>query len=243
MVKRFPVFECPTQVWNDDGATHKCGNTHGFIYKSGVYTQIDGPSAQNGTQVLGINNSGQLSLSYTDSIFNKAYRWTPDGVGGYTKESLSLASFGTFAQGINNNGDVVGFYQTPNYGGFLWRSNGSTSTFNEPNDLLTTQAIGINDNGLIVGAAYNTSQIAGYLLKNGTFSVLNPPGSTYTYTTGINNNGTIVGWYFGATGNTHGFILSETNTPEPASAGMLVAGCLGMIWRMTRRRSGLKVAS
>jgi probable HAF family extracellular repeat protein len=137
---------------------------------------------------------------------------------------------------------MVGYYQTPNNGGFVWNSNGSHSTFNKPNDILTTEALGINDSGVIVGIAYDGSHIAGYQLKNGIFTDINPPGSTYTYATGISNNGTIVGWYDAASGGTHGFILTETTTPEPASAGLFMAGCLGLVWRAARKRRPQKVA-
>jgi probable HAF family extracellular repeat protein len=226
---------------NDNGdvaGTYRDANnvTHGFIYSNGGYTTIDGPGAAYGTYLTGINNSGQLALSYTSTPANVAHRWTPDGHGGYTIQDFSVpGSLTTATGGIDNSGNLVGYYQTPNYGGYLWRSGGTNTTFNHPNDGGTTQALGINDNGDIVGAYFGTSHITGYLRTNGGFADIDPPGSSYSYATGINNDGQIAGWYF--TGQNfsqaHGFVATVIATPEPA-AWQLVGLCAGLL--LIRRR-------
>ncbi len=202
-------------------------NTHGFVDVAGHYTTIDGPGAQYGTQVWGFNKNGQLAVTYATGNFANAYRWTPDGHGGYTVQNLSIAVDGTFAGGLNNNGDMAGYYQTPNYGGFVWKANGSSSTFNVPGDGGTTQALGIADNGVVAGAFFDGSHIAGYVLRDGIFSELNPPTSTYTYVTDVNNNGVVSGWYFTADNRIHGFLAATA--PEPASLGTAAFGCIGLL--------------
>src|SRR5205823_14636081 len=42
----------------------------------------------------------------------------------------------------------------------------------------------------------------------GTYMQFDPPGSVYTYGQGINTAGDIVGYYFDASNNGHGFLLS-----------------------------------
>ena len=193
--------------------------TPGFIYSNGTYKTIDAAGAQYGTTVTGINDSGQLALTYSTAVFNSAYRWTPSGTG-YTSQSLSVASDGTFAAGINNNGEIAGYYQTPNYGGYLWNNNGTSSTFLEPNDQGgTTQGLDVNDSGEVVGSWFSPTGEAGYVDLGGVFTPINAPGSTYTYVTGVNDGGEITGWYLDASDQMHSFIA--TAVPEPATLAML----------------------
>ncbi len=201
--------------------------THGFVFANGNYQTIDGPGAQYGTQVNGINNSGQLSLTYATSLFNSAYRWTPSGTG-YTSQSLSVGADGTVSGGINNNGAVAGYYQSPNYGGFVWNSDGTFSTFLNPNDLSgTTQGLDVNDNGVVVGSFFSSMGESGYVDQGGVFTQINVPGSIYTYTTGVNDSGEITGWYLDSRDQMHSYIA--TAAPEPASFALLALGAAGMV--------------
>lgn len=79
----------------------------------------------------------------------------------YTITDLGTLNGGgsTYARGINNNGQVVGYaYVNPlNYHAFIWDSE------NLMQDLGTlggsnSEALGINDNGQVVGKTYNSSE-------------------------------------------------------------------------------------
>jgi len=202
------------------------------LSRGGTYTQADGAGAAFGTSIWGINASGQLALTYAPSSNQLAHRWTPLGGGSYAVADLSIpGSLGTYAGGMNNNGDMVGYFQTPGYGAFLWRADGSLVTFNHPADGQTTQALGINDSGVIVGA-YFASHITGFVLQNGVYTDINYPGQNYTYATGINNDGTIVGWYLDGRNQAHGFIATEL--PEPATFGLTGMLSLVLLWRRRR---------
>jgi probable HAF family extracellular repeat protein len=131
--------------------------------------------------------------------------------------------------GINNVGQIVGYYTEPNYDehGFLL-SGGKYTSFDVPAGLtepypgvVGTYPMAINDHGQIVGYTYSNIRpppeppAVGFLFNssggNYTTIVANNPFSTYTSTgpNGINNAGQIVGGY--ATderGPTHGFLLS-----------------------------------
>jgi hypothetical protein len=212
--------------------------THGFLYANGTYQTINGLGAQFGTTVNGINDSGQLSLTYFTSTANSAYRWTPSG-SGYTSQSLSVSSDGTDAAGIANNGEIAGYYQTPSYGAFLWNSNGSDSTFLEPNDTSgTTQALDVNDYGEVVGAFFSPTGETGFTDVGGAFAQIKAPNSIYTYVTGVNDSGEIAGWYLDSSDRMHSFLATPTSpAPEAASFVLIVLGCgVLLVWQRQRRR-------
>jgi hypothetical protein len=98
--------------------TDGAGNTHGFIDIGGTFTQLDDPSlnAAN-TMILGLNNEGQFVGSYVDG--NGETQGFVYSIGSNSWQTISdpnsspTASFnvtGTTVNGINDLGDLVGFY-------------------------------------------------------------------------------------------------------------------------------------
>jgi probable HAF family extracellular repeat protein len=59
--------------------------------------------------------------------------------------------------------------------------------------------------GSYIGADYRKH---GFLFDQGSYTTLDVPGSTYTWATGINTAGQIVGFYEGA-GGYHGFLFDQ----------------------------------
>lgn len=101
--------------------TDGAGNTHGFIEANGVYSSYNDPSGAN-LMFLGLNNVGQVVGSYVNSAgvtnglladFNSTYTSTN---GWFTIDdpfASSMSAFGvngTTINGINDNGDMVGFF-------------------------------------------------------------------------------------------------------------------------------------
>ena len=80
-------------------------------------------------------------------------------------------------------------------------------TINFTGETLFTQALGINDSDTIVGA-HDAAANAAFSDSNGTFTTLTPPGSTAADAVGINNSGTVTGFYLDGNGVTNGFIES-----------------------------------
>ena len=124
--------------------------------------------------------------------------------------------FNTGFFGINDAGQVVGFYSSGGPNGFLY--NGSDFVpIDDPlanGDPLAnrgTRAIAINDTGEVVGSYYSAAAIqVGFLYSNGTYITLSDPlGVNGSLANGINNAGQIVGEYIDARGSPHAFVFSN----------------------------------
>jgi probable HAF family extracellular repeat protein len=134
---------------------------------------------------------------------------------------------GTNAAGINNNGQIVGYYGDPvSTDGFLWTGGSYRALAHPASDHTNPQSI--NDAGLIVGI-YWSNQASGFgsFLYNGfTYTDIVDPSAlpSSTVATGINNAGQIVGYYYGngLDPGKHGFLYSggtytELNDPLAVS--------------------------
>jgi len=122
----------------------------------------------------------------------------------------------TTAIGINNAGDVVGFYSgNADSGGFTFIA-GQFSDFNDPEELLpgSTVPYAINTTGEIVGDYYiGDNQRRAFLYTGGKFYDIKIPGHVvYSQADGINNSGQIVGMYNGGGGHLwHGYSYDRTS--------------------------------
>jgi len=189
---------------------------HGFVLNKGVFTQIDAPGGVNGTSINGINAAGQLAGTYLDDrlVFHAFFE--DKGIFTTLDPTNSIRTSGGF---INAQGQVVGFYrvalQPQRRLGFIW-SKGTFTTFSEPFDgpAFGTRAFGINDIGEVVGDYSDDPDHAhGYLRSSkGDFTPLNVPDAGSTTAQGINNAGTIVGYYNILKlndPNPHGFVFNH----------------------------------
>jgi uncharacterized membrane protein len=123
------------------------------------------------------------------------------------------------AHGINDSGQIVGFYNDGpqnHYYGYLL-SGGSYTTLDRPG-YVATVAYGINASGQIVGYCLlemgGLGQEHGFLLSGGNYTTIDFPGAhVLSHANGINASGQIVGTYSG----THGYLLSggSYTTIEP----------------------------
>jgi len=114
----------------------------------------------------------------------------------------------TVAQGINNSGQIVGYFVGDDLPHGFLLSEGTFTTIDYPNSLLTYGAYGINDAGQIVGTFYDGTGNHGFLLSAGTFTSIDVPNSLHSGALGINDAGQIVGQFEDDFGG-HGFLLSE----------------------------------
>jgi hypothetical protein len=104
------------------------GVVHGFIDNGGTYTSLDDPGGGGtNTMLLGLNNNGLVVGSYVDGsgethglIYNRnTLTWlTIDEPGASATAAFGVT--GTTVNGINDAGDLVGFYSDgTNVDGFL----------------------------------------------------------------------------------------------------------------------------
>jgi probable HAF family extracellular repeat protein len=193
-------------------------NRHGFIYSGGVFRTLDFPGPPPATELHAINNRGEVvgiyygtgdglihSFVYTDNVF------------------MPLAVPGarlTVAFGINDHGEIVGWYQDFSFRphGFIY-ARGEFTTLNVPG-AVSTLALGINNQGQIaglfdtpepspppIGSAHNYRH--GLVYAKGAFTRLDVLGAAFTEAWGLNEAGIVVGDYFDSDG-WHGFIATPS---------------------------------
>ena len=106
---------------------------------------------------------------------------------------IVLSPYSAFTYGINNAGDVVGYYQNESdgYDGYLRTADGNETIIDYPGFAGATQAYGINDKGQVVGTA--GAQVFLYDIASQTFSDVDLQGLSNAGLVAINNAGAIVG--------------------------------------------------
>jgi probable HAF family extracellular repeat protein len=222
----YTLFDDPLGVGRFGGATHARGinsagqivgyidgangSSQGFILSNGIYSPLDDPLGTQGTFPSGINSTGQIVGTYQNAggASHGSHGFLYSG-GGYLTLDHPLALPGTtHALGINDAGEVVGYYDTnspvqpfPAVHGFLY-SGGTYYTLDDPSASPPpgggTVAYSINNAGQVLGRYSDASGTHIFLFSGGVYTTLpNPPSaiqnSTFPY--GINDAGQIVGTY------------------------------------------------
>jgi hypothetical protein len=211
----------------------------GFVADDGRFRKVDFPTADNANppvnQLLGVNDEDVAVGFYTDAAGNNhAYQYDADRRVFYSVK-VSGATSAT-AAAIDNNGDVAGFSTdaagTTN--GFLRSGYGKMTVLAYPGATMT-QALGVNDHREVVGV-YTVGSGAGaqthgftWTAANGFLPVDDPSGVGATTVNGVNNDGTLVGFYTDAAGNTHGMLASPRRTTKVTSHLTLRAMPVGSV--------------
>jgi Repeat of unknown function (DUF5648) len=131
----------------------------------------------------------------------------------------TIAPFsGTFAKGINNLGQIAGYYNNSPIEashGFL-DTNGQFATIDYPG-ATDTQVDGINNRGDLVGTYSNGSGSHGFYYTGGNYTSIDGPSGAQSFTpTGINDQGQIVGHYVDpASGHDVGFVTDPISVTDP----------------------------
>jgi probable HAF family extracellular repeat protein len=176
-------------------------------------------------------------------IEEKATTFSPNkSQNGYTFQEFDVPSEwgdNTSAFGNNNAGNIVGNYVTKNQEvhGFIFGNGQFTDVFLPEADKNNRGMLAdINDESISIGS-FNYPKnidhdqiIHSFILDaNGVISVLPDPiaGALLTEATGINNSGTIVGFYYDANSFRHGFIFKNgvySTYDKPGAARTLLMG-------------------
>ncbi len=116
----------------------------------------------------------------------------------------------TFANGINNNGVIVGTCWDANFEshGFYVKQ-GTVTKFDVPG-AAGTELNGISGNGKAIGNYYDVTGIHAFVVKkNGKIEKITIPGALAVIGHGLNNRGQWVGSYIDASHKVRGFILKK----------------------------------
>jgi probable HAF family extracellular repeat protein len=178
------------------------GTVHGFMWHRGEFTTIDYPGAPL-TQPLGINNDGDIVGAYLEADVDPDDPYSYFDTGRLRGFVLRDGQFtpvdfpggqGTKVSGINDRGQMVGYYDTPEARrGFLLKR--GTFTEIDPPGSLTTLPSGINNHGQVVGAYLDPNGVngRGFLWKDGRYTTIVAPGNrTDTIALAINDKGDIL---------------------------------------------------
>lgn len=186
------------------------------------FTSVDAPPLFDELTFTGIDNAGDVIGHFrclSDACGGSGKRLGFIYANGqYSILSVPFAGGSQYATGINNVGQIDGFYD-PNLGGggFLlgYLFDAGSGTFTPiPNPPVTNGSshfYGINDSGQMVGD-YTLNTSHGFVYQSGTYSEISYAGAApgTVQPRGINDAGTIVG-YFGAAGSlaSYGFVLQS----------------------------------
>jgi probable HAF family extracellular repeat protein len=184
------------------GFTIAMGPPQAFLYENGEATLFSFPGAP-ATLARGINDTGAIVGSYS-------LTGAPDGQRAFIRDaSGEYTSFQypgdntvfTVGVGINNKGDIVGFYLDSSdlqLHGFVRYADGRVSAVDHPAANGLSIALGINSRGTICGVrndAFQGFPEIGYCISGGSYQDVLVPGATSTNVTDINNRGCKVGNY------------------------------------------------
>jgi hypothetical protein len=182
-------------------------------------TAANVPSADGGTQVIGISGGGTtVGFSITGGVTN-GFAHNGGTPGTFTTVDQPGTAFNQLL-GINKSGTVAAGYSSTKADGATFQkaytvSGGplfTSATFTDINVLLpanfNSQATGVNDAGTVVGFYdYDgNGDFSSFEDIAGTVTSFQPFGSTSSQALGINDLGDIVGDYFDAGGTMHGYL-------------------------------------
>ncbi len=190
--------------------------THGFLLRNGTFTPIDVAGQPNSSPTK-INNEGTIVGCYHTNdangktILNTMYGYEMTAEGVVTSHPMS----GTMYNGVNPQGDIVGFRYNLATQLIEWSyliRKGEMTVFQFEGSV-ATQAWGISPNGTVVGIHRSSlsgplPRFHGFIMEQGEMTSFDVEGASETRAYGISATGDIVGYYVSA-GVNHGFLLTR----------------------------------
>jgi hypothetical protein len=206
--------------WSKQNTASMANNNFGFYEWRGRFHNVNFPTGTPAKppvdQLLGVNNSDIAVGFFTNnSGVNRGYEYNIR-TGRFSRVLPPGASNNNLgasltAAGINNRGDVTGFYNKTSsvVDSFLKLHTGQFITLAFPG-ASATNASGVNDSDEVVGTyttgSGNSAVMHGFVWQGGKFSTVDiGGGATATTVNGVNDEGDLVGFYTDAKGNTDGF--------------------------------------
>jgi hypothetical protein len=189
----------------------------GSVQAGYAFTNIVDPVNPTFTQALGINNAGTIVGYGNASVFNGFQVVPPYGSASFARQNFPGADGGTQVVGISGTGTTVGFIVSGGVTHGFAQTGGTFTVVDEPGGSFT-QLLGINKGGT-TAAGYFTTDPTGLTLQTAMiaeggpsflgaiFVDINPllPANFNSQATGVNDAGTVVGFYQDAMGNSTAF--------------------------------------
>jgi len=202
----------------------------GFIVQKGIFTEVTVPGAapDNLGALNDVNDHGDAVGSFSDGDTGIGHSFIRSKDGTFTVlPDAAPDAVVTEATGINNQGDVVGFYLDASFAahGFIL-SKGVLTTYNYPGGTRTLLTH-INDRGQITGIRRDSDGVRrGFVLQGGVTTNIEVPGALNTRAHSINNLGQVVGYYDDSDLVAHGFLFKDgvyttIDFPDAADTALL----------------------
>jgi probable HAF family extracellular repeat protein len=196
-----------------------------------TFLPIDDPDAgAGGTSVFGINSPGVMVGNFGDTE-GVVHGFVLSG-GQFTTVTIA-ASAACELWGVNSRGTAVGDYYDDTFTflhGFTRSAYGTITYLPDPVPGASSSARGINSQGAVIGM-FTTDNFAtthGYIYENGSFTVFDVPGGSFTSPWRITDSGTVCGTFSDASGNSHGFLRDKkgsfTQIDVPGATFTVVLG-------------------
>jgi hypothetical protein len=196
-----------------------------FVLDKGSYTVFDAPG-EGANELVDVSARGDVAGTYTTDLDETGSEFVSRGFLRDRRGRVTLFDYPgaepvdpgpgrirprTFVNKVNKRGQVVGNAFVPARSddegrrAYLRHRDGRFTTIRVPG-AVTTQALGLDDQGRVVGDYLDRKGLYhGYLWKRGRFSTIDVPRSTATTILGLNDRGEMVGNYLGADGTRHAF--------------------------------------
>lgn len=173
------------------------GNSRPFSYSNGVMTDLTSTFGGDGGVAWDINNTGTV-VGYNFTLGTPGPRAVSVTNGVATQIGSLSGTDWSWAIAVNNSNAVVGTIRSDSGATYGFRyENGVTKTLTSGN--IGSQAIDINDAGVIVGGLYSGSVAHAFIYSDGNLqelgSLFGSSGGSVAYN--INNAGVVVGTSFG----------------------------------------------
>ena len=186
------------------------GANAGFVLWRNKFTPVVNPAGNASPrfdQLLGVNNEGTAAGFYNDANGASHGYLYQIQTGKFTPVTLPVHADSVVASGINDRGDISGFYTVGKVtSAFLIHYHHFTAlNFGAKTN---TQALGVNNGDQVVGSFVDRAgSMHGFVWANGGVKRIDDPhAKAGTVVNGINNRHQLVGFYVDAAGNTDGFV-------------------------------------
>jgi len=198
------------------GTYHDAAGSHGFKYSRGNWITIDAPepAQANTTGLTAINNVGQIAGFA--SVHAPATTITAMDGFVYTAGNFAFAPTGPLAgidiNGLNDSGDIAGGYSSPRVPEQPAYGKVATYRLNQP--LSNGYYSAINDGGQLIYSRGGLSYLQSSATQTSPGTPIFFQGSSLTAALGLNNTGTIVGYWIDSAHKNHAFVAAVTPSPS-----------------------------